>query len=82
MPLLVPPPTVTENDLHGLPPEALITSLKQEVSNWMKLHESNEEMKIMIQDTLKGKETNEGIRLDQDDVQELQKACDENVDVM
>jgi lipoprotein-anchoring transpeptidase ErfK/SrfK len=82
MPLLVPPPTVSEYDLHGLPPEALATSLKQEMSNWMRLHESNQEMKMMIQDTIQGKETSEGIRLSTDDVVELQKACTENVDVM
>lgn len=82
MPLLVPPPTTSEVELHGLPPEALVTSLKQEVSNWLKLYESNEEMKTMIQDTMSGQETSEGIQLGKEDVEELQKACQENLDVM
>lgn len=82
MPLLVPPPTVTEIQLHGLPVDALVTSLKQEMSNWMKLCESNEEMKLMIEQTKAGQETSEGIRLDQSDVATLQEACNENVDVM
>jgi hypothetical protein len=82
MPLLVPPPTVTEVELHGLPADALVTTLKQEVSQWMKLCESNEEMKLMIEQTLSGQETSEGIRLDQSDVALLQEACHDNVDVM
>ena len=82
MPLLVPPPAASEGELLGLPVEALVASLKQETSNWLKLHESNEEMKSMISDTLAGQQTSEGIRLDKDDLGELQKACDENVSVM
>lgn len=82
MPLLVPPPTVTEVELHALPVDALVTSLKQEVSNWMMLCESNQEMKLMVEQTIAGQETSEGIRLDQSDVATLQEACNENLDVM
>lgn len=82
MPLLVPPPTVSDSDLHGLPPTALVASLKQEVSNWLKLYESNEEMLMMIKQNQSGEETSEGIRLDKNDVEELQKAVQENEGVM
>lgn len=82
MPLLVAPPTTCEVELHGLPPEALATCLKQEVSNWLKLYESNEEMKTMIQETQLGQEASEGVRLNKEDIDELQKACQENLDAM
>jgi hypothetical protein len=82
MPLLVPPPTASESGLQGLPPEALVALLKQEVSHWIKLQDSNQEMTRMVEEALQGRLTSEGIRLDSEDVQELQQACLENVEVM